>query len=736
MSIANTAASAEHPGRGPFVGLDVAKVAGLSLAPGSARPVFDYDIWDLSGLADAPVIMGAHRKILDFTQITNPRWRLTARQYLLARMVPGHPTIATLPHAIRSPLNPNSLWTALKHLAGWFNYLTAAGVHSLTEVTQAHCDSYLLALSQDAGQGGRRLSPATLTTSVRAPQMLALYDEILDEHYQDGFTPWAGRSPDVVAGYQRPYGNRVPPVPDTLLRPLLADTLYLVSTIAPLLTAEATAAATFDRREAASRRHLPAQQLDSLREAIGSRTVSGVPAPKLSAGALTQRLGRGWDPNDPLLHLAWHPVVVETVGAMGHRRDLERLRPELETWVNRCGIEQPWARNPATVAPLHGDEPVAWTAPMSRQQLDTTIYALTSACYYLTAALSGMRASELLELTAGCRRRDELPGGSSRFRLVTRRTKGESFGGVEDAWVVLADVDQAITMAEQLTGAATGQRLFATGSNNSNRRLTALRQWIGSEPGRRLGLDPVPDGAINPRALRRTLALTIAQRPHGLMAAKVHLKHVSIATTEGYAARPGGQQAAFIAEISAEEEAEHLRLTAAAYHDYQRGVLPAGHGARDLIAAFQSVDQLLARHDPGPVTVIDDRRVERLLKTTAATLHVGIGNYCWFTDPSKALCLKLAGTPDADQPLIGMCDSARCPQATHHALHRPAWAEHAQNITTVFLGNPRLSKPEQARARTALDRAQRILAEIDADGASPDQNATGANTVQEPDHGQ
>lgn len=106
MSIANTAASAEHPGRGPFVGLDVAKVAGLSLAPGSARPVFDYDIWDLSGLADAPVIMGAHRKILDFTQITNPRWRLTARQYLLARMVPGHPTIATLPHAIRSPLNP------------------------------------------------------------------------------------------------------------------------------------------------------------------------------------------------------------------------------------------------------------------------------------------------------------------------------------------------------------------------------------------------------------------------------------------------------------------------------------------------------------------------------------------------------------------------------------------------------------------------------------------------------
>jgi hypothetical protein len=69
-----------------------------------------------------------------------------ARQYLIARMAPSHPAVATLPHAIRSPLNPNSLWTALKHLAGWFNhlsayYLTDAGVASLTEVTQDHCDT-------------------------------------------------------------------------------------------------------------------------------------------------------------------------------------------------------------------------------------------------------------------------------------------------------------------------------------------------------------------------------------------------------------------------------------------------------------------------------------------------------------------------------------------------------------------------------------------------------------------
>jgi hypothetical protein len=61
-----------------------------------------------------------------------------------------------------------------------------------------------------------------------------------------------------------------------------------------------------------------------------------------------------------------------------------------------------------------------------------------------------------------------------------------------------------------------------------------------------------------------------------------------------------------------------------------------------------------------------------------------------------------------------MCDSARCPQATHHPQHRAMWAEHAENTKTVFLGNPRLSKPERSRALAVFDRATRIVAQIDA----------------------
>ncbi len=714
MTTPAAAATPADPGGRGFSGADVAEAAGLRLQPGSPRPVFDRDVWDFSGLADAPAVMGAHRKVLDFTSIANPRWRLVAREYLMARLAPRHPAVATLPHALRTPLNPHSLWAEVSLLAGWFNHLTGAGVASLAEVGQHHCDTYLEAASWSTTDPGRRLSPATVTARVRAAQSLALYTEILSDGYRPGFRPWAHRSADDVAGYVRTNINTVAPVPDTLLRPLLAGVLYLVDTVGPHLAAEAAAARAADQRVAASRRALLVGELDALRAEVERRRTAGIPAPRIAPTPLANRLAGGWDAHDPLLHLAWHPVVVDAAGAMGHRRDLERLRPELERWAGECGIEEPWCRDAAPVPRHDTGEPVPWARPMRRCDLDATVYALTSACFYLTSALSGMRASELAELAAGCRRQEARPGGGHRYRLLTRRVKGEPFGGTEDTWVVIGEAYEAVGLAETLTGAAVGERLFAHESNNSHQRYAALRRWVNGEHGQRLGQAPLPDGPVNPRALRRTLALAIAQRPHGLLAAKVALKHVSVAATEGYVHRPGGHQAAFVADVTAAEQAEHLRLTRTAYDDYTRGVLPAGRGARELITAFEAVDQALAGHDPGPVAVLDDRRVERLLKAKAATLHVGVGNYCWFTDPAKALCLKLAGTPQAREPLLGMCDSARCPQATHHPRHRQVWAGHAEATQAVFLGNPRLSKPERARAQAVADRALRIVADIDA----------------------
>jgi len=61
-----------------------------------------------------------------------------------------------------------------------------------------------------------------------------------------------------------------------------------------------------------------------------------------------------------------------------------------------------------------------------------------------------------------------------------------------------------------------------------------------------------------------------------------------------------------------------------------------------------------------------------------------------------------------------MCDSARCPQATHHQRHRAVWADTVVS-STVFVGMlGRTRKTEQARLQAETDRAQRVVDAIDA----------------------
>ena len=118
-----------------------------------------------------------------------------------------------------------------------------------------------------------------------------------------------------------------------------------------------------------------------------------------------------------------------------------------------------------------------------------------------------------------------------------------------------------------------------------------------------------------------------------------------------------------------------------------------------------------------------DPLFDNLLSKRAKALHLGPANYCWFTDPSRALCLKLAGTPTADRPMIGMCDSARCPQATHHQHHRPVWAEHAER-TKTFLGQlGKTRTTERARLQADYDRALRVITNIE--------SATGTSATEE-----
>ena len=180
------------------------------------------------------------------------------------------------------------------------------------------------------------------------------------------------------------------------------------------------------------------------------------------------------------------------------------------------------------------------------------------------------------------------------------------------------------------TTRATASR--CSGASTFTVRCTWFRNWVNSPAGQRIGLAPIPGGPANLRMLRRTLALEMAYRPGGVLASKIHLKHVAVATTEGYASRPGGAQAELLAEVNKHESDRNLSLVLAEFRNYQQGILPAGPGARSLTEFFASIDAGL---DPAPAaapkTQRNDRDILNLLTKRASVLHLGPANYCWLS---------------------------------------------------------------------------------------------------------
>ncbi len=81
--------------------------------------------------------------------------------------------------------------------------------------------------------------------------------------------------------------------------------------------------------------------------------------------------------------------------------------------------------------------------------------------------------------------------------------------------------------------------------------------------------------------------------------------------------------------------------------------MPAGPGARELTEFSALIDAGLdPRHEASAAKVQrSDREIRSLLTKRASVLHLGTANYCWFTDPSRALCLKLVSdTVEATSP--------------------------------------------------------------------------------------
>jgi hypothetical protein len=712
-----------HPGRSPFAGADICQHAGLTLPPGARRPRFDDDLWDFTEVIGLPVSMALAVRRFSFTPITDPRWRLVAKELIFAMLAPRHEAVAPLPRAYRIPAHISTANGRLVELVRFLNWLATRDLASLGEISAHHCEAYLSHrryVLDERGAVVGELSPAIRRSAAQVVIDLVNYGELFTADRPDpGLRPWGGATASAIA--EMPSGrtmNKTPPLGDDVLQPVLAAALYLVSAIGPHAIALNQQVKEADRQwgrsapgEFTKPSRAPVTEITRLLERYQH---DDAPLPMLPGCWVDERLASGWSPGDPLLPVGLNTLARQAGISQFKHQWLDELREPIEAAVAAIGVQELFARDgtPVERADGHGEAP--WSPPLHRLQAVALTGVVRTAAAAVIAAVSGMRASELMELQVGCRRPPEQFGpGLIRYRLASKLIKGQPLGGTRDEWVVIEPAYQAVELAERLhDNPADGALLF--GRLAFGIRYQWFRNWVNGPSGQQLGLAPIPGFPVNLRALRRTLAIELAYRPGGVLATKIHLKHVAVATTEGYASRPGGAQAELLAEVNQHESERNLDLVWEEFRNYQQGIMPAGPGARELTEFFAHID---AKLDPAEASAAkiqrSDREIIGLIAKRASVLHLGASNYCWFTDSSRALCLKLAGTPTADKPLIGMCDSARCPQATHHACHRPVWAEHAEN-TRWFLGQlGPARKNEKARLQAEYDRAARVLTRID-----------------------
>lgn len=429
--------------RSPFTGQLVPQLANLAMPPSARPPVFDEDRWDFTGLRDAPVQLKPSELLFDFVAISNTSWRLVAKELMIAMLCPRHPALLELPNVRRSALHLRTCHQRLFSVTKWFEWLTDQGVRSLGQVTQQHCDRYF---QQRDSEG---LSAASLMHLVTGTKEVAHYGALFTaDRYRPGFVPWQDKPSAAVAAFTSRGENKTQAVADSVLGPVVRSGLYLVNVLGPHLPGLLHRIETRRARPRVTR-HVCRREFSDL---MDHYIEQHQPLPEIDDRYIARRLKQGWSPEDPLLRVSFMVLCRDLGLGQLYAEDLPQIRDLAEHAVSRVGVLPMWAREAPEVATADDAGTVAWTPPMTtRQVMDFTI-TVFNACLVLTAAVSGMRASELMELTpASVLAPREVQPGLFRFGLSSKRIKNEQWGGVEDEWVVIESAHRAVELATRLS---------------------------------------------------------------------------------------------------------------------------------------------------------------------------------------------------------------------------------------------------------------------------------------------
>lgn len=678
--------------------LDVLGFLGLRLRddPAALHPRFGDDCWDLSAIADIP----AHARVpcklrVAFGGIPDPIWRRCAKEVAIAMLQPNVGLDHRLALARRRPHPPHDLAKVVGHMRRWLGWLAAHGVGRLADVTQAHCDTWLVERLD-------LVTPGTVRAEVADLRRFAEYRSVLSsDAYPLGFSPWGDNTAAQVAGWRPSAENATPVIPDDVFGPVLAGALFLVQVAGPdvlvarnelrSLRVPATAGSAIDER---------------LVDYIAGLRHQGRQVPELHQRSLDeQRHRRVLDTADPLYRVNFRIIERHIGSGNGVIASTPRRRDLVANAVVELGL----GLGGLDTAPSKVADPTdhlnvrPWHREFSPFDIEELASLVLTGCYIVVAALSGLRHSELAEMRRGCVRAEQLANGKVRHRIHTQVIKGRDFGGEPDRWTVVEEVAQAFALVEALVD---DEQPFARRCRGFKGRYRTFLRWVNG-PGAQGFLAPIPeDWHLNCRQFRRTLAQLLGSRPHGVVAGKIHLKHVSVATSEGYYGRPGSSAAAFLAKVDKERAKAAADLTRQLYDGWKTGQAMTGPGRIELARLFTKVGAEMERFEG---SVVDsERRIDELLRARTSTLHVGPLNYCWFVDAARARCLSPANRTNASAPLIGMCEPTRCANATTHPGHVPVWIDTGRRIDRL-LANPRVPNQEKERLRLERDRVGAVV---------------------------
>jgi hypothetical protein len=575
-------------------------------------PLFGDTVWDFTNIVSRKS-QGDRR--IDLRTIPSG-YREDAACILMVLAQPVHESVVAEGVVRKAHASPVSTligrFGALRTLSVWG---ALRGLDAFADWKPNDADQLLIDLrSGSHRKGGPVLLPGTVRHYIETVKLLRELAPVLPGGGLR-FRPWVGHSAARVAGDARKLRqNDAEPLPWETWEPLIRAAWCLVDRFSPdILDALAVAKSLPVEPRGPSGRNAFRILLDwhhsegllPLHTGVGRyRGERGTPNPTL----LCRLLGI----NDSVLNPANHAFRSEAVALLDDAVSAGRTA--------YGGIFVPTIM----VKDESGSEST-WIDEIGLGECNYLESVLRAACYVILSSLTGMRDSELQELTRGsATTRDGLPA------LDSLEYKGEPDPlGKERSWWAPVPVMRAVEVLSSLS--SNGLHLLARSEENLSpydpsrdipRLVSFVNDRAAGRPGRGQGLalpriDITTDLPINATTLRRSFCVFASTSPNAEAGLGIQLGHVAVRTTTGY--MTDGQQLA----VGLMNDAR-TTVTRGMAAELIRGESPvAGTPARDILAFRAQV-------------IADPLRAEAIEVALGEKLHPGTTNDCRYEEELAA----------------------------------------------------------------------------------------------------